>query len=64
MQTYWLAVLLLLGLLLGVWFMLIAHGIRRRRGLGDGNTISLDQVTLTSTRLGLTGRPDRRAIAP
>ena len=33
--------------------------MRRRRGLGGGKTVSLDRVTLTSRRLGLTGRPDR-----
>jgi CRISPR-associated exonuclease Cas4 len=27
--------------------------------LGGGKTVSLDRVTLTSRRLGLTGRPDR-----
>ncbi len=30
-----------------------------RRGLGIGKTVSLDRVTLTSRRMGLTGRPDR-----
>jgi hypothetical protein len=49
------AVALLAGLLL----LLIGRTLRRRRGLGDGRTISLDRVTLTSARLGLTGRPDR-----
>jgi len=33
--------------------------MRQRRGLGGGKTVSLDRVTLTSRRLGLTGRPDR-----
>ena len=49
------ALLLALGLLL----ILIGRGMRRRRGLGGGRTVSLDLVTLTSLRLGLTGRPDR-----
>ncbi len=48
-----------LALLLGLWLMLVGRGLRRRRGLGDGATVSLDNVTLTSHRLGLTGRPDR-----
>jgi CRISPR-associated exonuclease Cas4 len=48
-----------LALLLGLWLMLAGGGIRRRRGLGAGKTVSLDRVTLTSRRLGLTGRPDR-----
>jgi len=33
--------------------------MRQRRGPGGGKTVSLDRVTLTSRRLGLTGRPDR-----
>jgi hypothetical protein len=32
--------------------------MRQRRGLGGGKTVSLDRVTLTSRRLGLTSRPD------
>jgi CRISPR-associated exonuclease Cas4 len=32
--------------------------MRQRRGLGGGKTVSLDRVTLTSRRLGRTGRPD------
>jgi CRISPR/Cas system-associated exonuclease Cas4 (RecB family) len=57
METPWwaAAVLLLLGLLL----VLAGRGLRRRRGLVGGRTVSLDRVTLTSYRLGLTGRPDR-----
>jgi len=49
------ALLLALGLLL----MLLGRGLLRSRGLGGGRTVSLDRVTLTSFRLGLTGRPDR-----
>jgi CRISPR-associated exonuclease Cas4 len=45
--------------LLGLWLMLVGRGMRQRRGLGGGKTVSLDRVTLTSRRLGLTGRPDR-----
>ena len=48
-----------LALLVGLWLMLAGRGMRRRRGLGGGKTVSLDRVTLTSHRLGLTGRPDR-----
>jgi CRISPR-associated exonuclease Cas4 len=48
-----------LALLLGLMLMLAGRGMRRRRGLGGGRTVSLDRVTLTSRRLGLTGRPDR-----
>ena len=48
-----------LALLLGLWLMLAGQGMRQRRGLGGGKTVSLDRVTLTSHRLGLTGRPDR-----
>src|SRR5271157_3438333 len=42
----------IVGLVLG------GRGMRRRHGLGEGRTVSLDRVTLTSRRLGLT-RPDR-----
>ncbi len=55
----WIAVAALLPLLLGLWLMFLGRGMRRRRGLGGGTTVSLDRVTLTSHRLGLTGRPDR-----
>jgi hypothetical protein len=48
-----------LALLLGLALIIGGQGIRRRRGLGSGKTVSLDGVTLTSARLGLTGRPDR-----
>jgi CRISPR-associated exonuclease Cas4 len=33
--------------------------MRRRFGLGEGRTVALDNVTLTSRRYGLTCRPDR-----
>ena len=59
MATPWMAVAALLGLLLGLGLLLAGRGIRHRRGLGDGVTLSLDKVTLTSTQLGLVGRPDR-----
>ena len=55
----WIAVAAVLALLLGLWLVLAGRGMRRRRGLGGGKTVSLDRVTLTSRRLGLTGRPDR-----
>lgn len=49
----------MLALLLGLWLMRAGRGVRLRRGLGSGTTVSLDRITLTSVRLGLTGRPDR-----
>src|SRR5262249_52754646 len=39
--------------------MRAGRGLRLRRGFGSGKTVSLDWVTLTSRRLGLTGRPGR-----
>ena len=48
-----------LGLLVGLVLVLSGRGMRRRRGLGDGQTVALDNVTLTSSRYGLSGRPDR-----
>ena len=59
MGVPWLAALALLGLLLGLWLMHAGRSVRQRRGLGSGHTLSLDKVTVTSRRLGLTGRPDR-----
>jgi CRISPR-associated exonuclease Cas4 len=53
------AVAAVFALMLGLWLILAGQGMRQRRGLGSGKTISLDRVTLTSHRLGLTGRPDR-----
>ena len=52
-------VLAALALLLGLWLVKRGRSIRSRLGLGDGVTLSLDQVTLSSKRLGLVGRPDR-----
>jgi CRISPR-associated exonuclease Cas4 len=53
------ALVAVLALLPGLWLMLSGRGMRQRRGLGGGKTVSLDRITLTSRRLGLTGRPDR-----
>jgi CRISPR-associated exonuclease Cas4 len=57
--TGWIALAAFFALMLGLWLMLAGRGMRQRRGLASGKTISLDRVTLTSHRLGLTGRPDR-----
>ncbi len=59
MATPWIAVVAVLALLLGLVLMLFGRAMGQRRGLGGGKTVSLDRVTLTSRRLGLTGRPDR-----
>jgi CRISPR/Cas system-associated exonuclease Cas4 (RecB family) len=55
----WIALGAFLALLLGLGLVLAGRGMRLRRGLGGGKTVSLDRVTLTSRRLGLTGKPDR-----
>ncbi len=55
----WIVAGALVALLAGLVLMLAGRGMRRRRGLGSGKTVSLDRVTLTSVRVGLTGRPDR-----
>jgi len=55
----WLAAGAALALLLGLVLMLLGRGMRRRRGLGQGKTVALDNITLISRRHGLTGRPDR-----
>jgi CRISPR-associated exonuclease Cas4 len=59
MATPWVAIGAMLALVLGLLLVLGGRGMRRRRGLAGGKTVSLDNVTLTSHRLGLTGRPDR-----
>jgi CRISPR-associated exonuclease Cas4 len=59
MLAGWVVAGALLVLLAGVLLMLLGRGMRRRRGLGSGRTVSLDKITLTSRRLGLVGRPDR-----
>lgn len=51
-------VALIIGLL-GVLLILFAVRGRRARGLGSGETIALDDVSLFSSRLKLAGRPDR-----
>jgi CRISPR-associated exonuclease Cas4 len=53
------AIVAVLAMALGLVLVLAGRGMRLRRGLGGGRTVSLDKVTLTSRRLGLTGRPDR-----
>lgn len=55
----WIAAASVLFLVLGLVLMLAGRGLRRSRGLGPGKTAALDNVTLTSRRYGLTGRPDR-----
>ncbi len=54
-----LAAAAVLALLLGLALILLGRGMRRRRGVGHGKTVALDNVTLTSRRYGLTGRVDR-----
>ena len=44
---------------LGLWLLVLSLRARRMRGLGSGETVTLDDVTLFSKRLLLTGRPDR-----
>lgn len=49
-----------LGLvLLGLLLVVAAYRGRRRRRLGSGRTVALDDVTLFSEKYGLVGRPDR-----
>jgi CRISPR-associated exonuclease Cas4 len=53
-----LGIAVVLGLL-GVVLAIIALRARWSRGLGRGETVALDNVTLFSERLRLVGRPDR-----
>jgi CRISPR-associated exonuclease Cas4 len=59
MATPWIAAGALLVLAIGLVLMLLGRGMRRRCGLGEGRKVALDNVLLSSRRLGLTGRPDR-----
>jgi CRISPR-associated exonuclease Cas4 len=59
LTVVWIALAALLGLFLGLWLMVAGRGIRQRRGLGTGKTMSLDKIVLRSARLGLTGTPNR-----
>jgi CRISPR-associated exonuclease Cas4 len=43
----------------GVLVLVLARKGRQKRGLGEGKTVSLDDVTLFSEEFGLVGRPDR-----
>src|SRR6185436_3229982 len=52
------SVALVLGLL-GLLLVVLAVRGRWTRGLGSGETVALDDVTLFSERLKLVGRPDR-----
>jgi CRISPR-associated exonuclease Cas4 len=55
----WIAAGALLALALGLLLLLGGRSARHRCGLAGGRTVALDNVTLTSRRYGLTGRPDR-----
>ena len=44
---------------LGLSLLVLSRRARSLRGLGAGETVTLDDVTLFSKRLLLTGRPDR-----
>ena len=59
MATPWVAAGAAMALLLGLLLAIVGQWMRRGRGLGEGRTVALDNVLLTSRRLGLTGRPDR-----
>ena len=43
----------------GLLLLVLSLRARRARGLGSGETVTLDDVTLVSKRHLLTGRPDR-----
>jgi CRISPR-associated exonuclease Cas4 len=55
----WLTAIAAMALVLGLVLILGGQGLRQRRGLGQGRTVALGNITLTSRRYGLTGRPDR-----
>jgi CRISPR-associated exonuclease Cas4 len=55
----WLFVVALVLALLGWLLIVFSTRGREKRGLGPGETVALDNVTLFSERLLLVGRPDR-----
>lgn len=55
----WLIGLALILAGVGVLILVVAGQGRTKRGLGEGKTLALDDVTLFSERYGLVGRPDR-----
>lgn len=55
----WLLPVALLLTLLGLLLVVLSSRGRTSRGLGDGETVTLDDVTLFSEKYGLVGRPDR-----
>jgi CRISPR-associated exonuclease Cas4 len=58
LPMFWMAIAAA-ALLAGLSLLLLGRSLRQRRGLGDGRTAALDNVTLVSRRYGLAGRPDR-----
>src|SRR3954462_420977 len=55
----WLFVAALVLALLGLLLVILSKWGRWLRGLGSGQTVALDNVTLFSKALKLVGRPDR-----
>lgn len=52
----------IIALLVGILLLLGGRRIRSHRGLGEGQTLELDDRNLYSARLGLVGRPDRLVL--
>lgn len=59
LPAMWITLAGVLALLVGLWLSRAGRAMRLHCGLGSGKTVSLDNVTLISHRLGLVGRPDR-----
>jgi CRISPR-associated exonuclease Cas4 len=60
MEWSWISEWWVAGLLVcGVVLVIAGQWLRKSYGLGAGQTVSLDQMTLVSRRYGLAGRPDR-----
>ena len=55
----WVVAIAGVALVVGLVLIVGGRGIRQRRSMGDGRTVALDNVTLTSRRYRLSGRPDR-----
>ncbi len=58
-EKLWIGLAPALLLLFALILILAGRAIRGKLGLGNGGSVSVDRITLTSARYGLTGRPDR-----
>jgi CRISPR-associated exonuclease Cas4 len=58
-MTAFLVISGLLALIFGALLLLWSSSTRKKEGLGDGETLALDDLVMVSERLKILGRPDR-----